>query len=273
MDMMRKAYDNIAASEPFLPFPDSVLPALLALRKTQSTIEESREYLKSQEVSLEQTRRRLEVEQANLDDQNALTKAIEDRIESLRQGAELRRQRSPRQAGKEKMDELVKQKRDYDRETSKLLKALTKFIDNDLGAMLAAEDLGGPVVGDMMDIDSDDLAAGFSAQGRPKKAKADGNQDKTQRRLDEIWGGAQDGGARAKGKGGEASAAGAEMRELTEKLLNTVMNSGGDSSAAYVTIERESAAARFLVRSKVAQFHPKDSTMLRLVDFGREIDD
>jgi hypothetical protein len=28
-----------------------------------------------------------------------------------------------------------------------------------------------------------------------------------------------------------------------------------------------------LVRAKVAQFHPKDARRLRLIDFGRELDD
>lgn len=63
------------------------------------------------------------------------------------------------------------------------------------------------------------------------------------------------------------------MKDLTEALLNSLMESGGDSSAAYVELPKETAAARFLVRSKVAQFHPRDSTKLRLIDFGRELDD
>jgi hypothetical protein len=270
---MSAAYQEAATAAPYLPYPESVLPALLALRKTQSTTEESRAYLKFQRVSTERTQRRLEAEEADLNDQNALTTALEARIRSLRAGAELQRQRTPRQVAKEKIDALAEQKRDYDRETSRLLKALTRFIGEHLGQMLAAEDLGGPVVGDMMDIDDDDLAAGFNAQGRPKKAKPNSNGGKRQQRLDEIWAAGEDSEADARGRTAEASAAGAEMRALTEELLNASMNANGDSSAAYVRLERESAAARFLVRSKVAQFHPKDAARLRLVDFGREIDD
>ena len=66
---------------------------------------------------------------------------------------------------------------------------------------------------------------------------------------------------------------GLDLRELTEELVRSLMESGGDSSAAYVRVERDSAAARFLVRSRVAQFHPKDATRLRLIDFGGELDD
>jgi hypothetical protein len=129
-----------------------------------------------------------------------------------------------------------------------------------------------------MDVDVDELGAGFNAQGKAKKSKASSNEDTRQQRIDQIWGGV-DAQQPHKGKGkgkrdrDEATAAGAELRDLTEQLLNSLMESAGDTSASYVRISRETAAARFLVRSKVAQFHPKDATRLRLVDFGREVDD
>jgi hypothetical protein len=273
LDIMQAAYQGAITATPFLPYPGSVLPALVALQKTQSTIEESRAYLKSQQLSIERTQRQLETEKANLNDQRALAAALENRIMSVRGKLETQSEQTSEQVARGRIDALVKQKRDYERETSKLLKSLTRFIDDHLGPMLAAEDLGGPVVGDMMDVDEDQLVAGFNAQGRPKKAHANPNEDRRQRRLDEIWGGAEEGAPTVRGKTVEAAAASAEMRELTEELLNAVMNAGGDSSVAYVHLERESAAARFLVRSQVAQFHPKDSKRLRLVDFGREIDD
>lgn len=145
--------------------------------------------------------------------------------------------------------------------------------------MLAAEELGGPVVGDMMDIDEQDLVAGFNSQGRVKTTKAKPGDDKRQRRIDEIWGprdGEEGQGHGHKGEGrdrDEITAAGREMRDLTEELLNSLSQSEGDSLAAYVRLPKETAAARFLVRAKVAQFHPKDSNRLRLIDFGRELDD
>ncbi|KAK2073114.1 hypothetical protein P8C59_007420 [Phyllachora maydis] len=171
--------------------------------------------------------------------------------------------------------------------TTEALKRLTKsepflpfqnsFIAKYLGSMLAAEELGGPVVGDMMEIDPDGLEAGFNAQGKPKRAKvSDADSNTRQRRLDQIWGtegGDQTRPGSKKRDRDESVAAGAEMRNLVEDLLNSLVQSGGDTSAAYVKISRESAAVRFLVRSKVAQFHPKDATRLRLIDFGRELDD
>ena len=47
---------------------------------------------------------------------------------------------------------------------------------------------------------------------------------------------------------------------------------GESEGGVYINLNRESAAARFLVRAKVAAFHPKDARRLRLVDFGRDLE-
>ncbi|KAI1078321.1 hypothetical protein F5B20DRAFT_236821 [Whalleya microplaca] len=276
LEIMKTAYDELAAQTPFLPYPGSVLPALLALRRTHQTVEETKAYLASQSGSVENAKRQLEAEQSNLSDQQALSQGLRNRIQSLQDELENRMEMGPDDVARERIEELKEKKKHYDRETTKLLKALRKFIEEHLAGMLAAEELGGPVVGDMMDVDGDDLAAGFSAQGKLKKANDKPDDGKRQRRIDEIWGVREEEGQPGKANQkdwDETTAAGAEMRELTEELLNSLAQSDGDSSAAYVQLPRESAAARFLVRSKVAQFHPKDSTRLRLVDFGRELDE
>lgn len=271
---MTKAYQDITEAEPLLPPLGSPLPALLAMRRAHQTIAETTEYTDSQGASLEQLKRRIEAEQVNLREQQALQTALEDRIQSLRQGLENREEKTEEQIAKERVAELKKEKAHWDKQTSNLMKQLDWFIDEHLGPMLAAEELGGPVVGGLMDIDPDDLSAGFSAHGKLKKAKDQPDQDKRQRRIDDIWGPQDEQGqARRKQKGDEAAAASAEMRDLTEQLMNKLMEADGDSSAAYVEIARESAAARFLVRSKVAMFHPRDARKLRLVDFGRDLED
>jgi hypothetical protein len=186
---------------------------------------------------------------------------------------EARTQKTPDQIGKEIVRELKAKKKNYDAEMRKLVRAFNVFVDEHLAAMLAVEELGGPIVGGILEIDEEMLEAGFSTQGRAKKAKAKANEDKRQRRIDEIWGPRQDGNGDTEGPRSEQEAAGAEMRELTEQLLNSLVEAGGNGPGAYVDLTRESAAARFLVRAKVAQFHPKDATKLRLIDFGGEIDD
>ncbi|ERT03052.1 uncharacterized protein SPSK_09453 [Sporothrix schenckii 1099-18] len=298
LSIMTSAYDAAARSDPFLPFADSVLPALLAMRKTHGVLAESQSYLGGEGATsspaLAEAQRRLALDKARLADQRALQKALEERIVALRSGVEARSTMTAEEKRQEALEKLRSKINEYDRDTAALLKSLKKFIQERLGPMLAAEELGGPVVGSMVDIQTDDLAAGFSSQGKLRKQpsgdKASKNgkgrhEDRRQRRIDEIWGprgGAGGGGSSDEGEGDEgedrsnwdeATAAAAEMQELTEELLNALADAGGDSSAAYVTILRESAAARFLVRSKVAQFHPRDATKLRLIDFGRELDD
>lgn len=265
------AYRDVAASEPFLPFPDSVVPALVALRSTNSTITESRKFLASQKLSLQDAQERLDAEKANLSDQTALTKALENRTQSLREGIESRMAMSPDQVTRERILELKKNIKATDADTSKLLKALKKFINEQLSSMLAAEQSGGPVAGDMMEIDSDDLDAGFSARGKRKKSKSDAATDKRQRRIDDMFEGGQEREDRDEAESDKRVAARDEMQRLTEELMNSLMDSGGSNSDAYVNVSDESAAVRLLVRSKVAEFHPRDSKRLRLVDFGREI--
>lgn len=267
------AYRDVAASEPFLPFPDSVVPALVALRTTNSTIVESRKYLASQKLCLQDAQDKLDAEKANLSDQTALTRALEKRIQSLLEDIESRTTMSPKQVTRERISELKRNIKATDADTSKLLKALKKFIDDRLASMIAAEQSGGPVAGDMMEIDSDDLEAGFSARGKRKKSKPDAATDKRQRRIDDMFEGGQDREGRGESESDKRVAAREEMQTLTEELMNSLMDSGGSNSDAYVNVSDESAAVRLLVRSKVAEFHPRDSKRLRLVDFGREIGD
>ncbi|TGJ82547.1 hypothetical protein E0Z10_g6220 [Xylaria hypoxylon] len=273
-DIMKTAYDELASSTPYLPFPDSVLPALVALRRTHKTVEETKAYLSTHNGSIQDTKKKLELAKADFSNQQALAHSLRGRIQSLQDGLANRMDMEPEDIARERIDELKQKKKTYDKERSKLLKSLGRFINNHLAGMLAAEELGGPVVGDMMDIDEQDLVAGFNSQGRVKTVKAKPGDDKRQRRIDEIWGprDSEDGRGENHNRD-EITAAGQEMRDLTEELLNSLSHSEGDNSVAYVHLLKESAAARFLVRAKAAQFHPKDSNRLRLIDFGRELDD
>ncbi|KAL2270082.1 hypothetical protein VTJ83DRAFT_2266 [Remersonia thermophila] len=274
VQIMADAYRSVTEAEPVLPPPGPILPALLAMRRAHQTIHETNESIQERSASLEKIQQRIEAERARLREQEALHAALKRRIQSLRQGLEDRLEKSEDQRAKERIAELKKQKQHWDVQTRSLMKELDWFIQEHLGPMLAAEELGGPVVGGLMDIDADDVGAGFTAQGKLRTAKAQPDEDKRQRRLDEIWGwqDQQEQAGRRQPRN-EASAASAEMRDLVEQLMNRLMEAEGDTSAAYVEIPRESAAVRFLVRSKVAEFHPRDARRLRLVDFGRDLED
>lgn len=270
LDAVAAAYREVSTSEPFLPFPDSVLPALIALRTTNTTVSESRMFLASQRVSLDEAQDRLETEKASLADQNALTKALENRIHSLREGIETRSAMTPSQVAEGKISTLSQQIKDTDDDTYKLRETLKKFIGETLSAMLAAEEIGGPVAGEMMDVDSDTLEAGFTATGKRKKSKADASPDKRQRRIDDMFGG-EDGEQRGGDEQDKRTAARDDMQELFTELTHKLMAAQGSSTDAYLDIPEESASVRFLIRVKVAEFHPRNSKRLRLVDFGREI--
>lgn len=195
---------------------------------------------------------------------------MENRIERLRTQQEDRSQKTPAQLARELIAAKRAQKDGYDAATQTLGEAMNDFINDYLAAMIAAEELGGPVVGDMLGVEDDNLAAGFTKQGRAKSTKKAVSEKTRQRRIDQIWGN-KTAVEEDEEPPTEAEAADSEMRQLIENLFATLVGPGGGK--AYFQLQRESAATRFLVRAKIAQFHPKDAKKLRLIDFGRELDD
>ncbi|PBP26976.1 hypothetical protein BUE80_DR002087 [Diplocarpon rosae] len=268
---LKVAYESLTPSEPWLPPRESLLPGLLALRVTDEVVKESEDSMVKADFQLQQIRQRLEQERADLEDAKLLQSEMKARVSSLQEKIEERTQQSPGDIAKEMIRTMKKQKVHYDTETVKLMRAYNDFIDKHLAAMLAVEELGGPIVGEMPQVDEDMLGGGFSAQGRLKRGKP--SQDQRQRRIDQIWGPRPDLEEEAEEPWDEKRAAAAEMRHLTEKLMNNLIDVDENGPGAYLDLDRESSAARFLVRSKVAQFHPRDATKLRLLDFGGEIDD
>ncbi|MCJ1397422.1 hypothetical protein MMC11_000615 [Xylographa trunciseda] len=266
--IIKAAYRNLTEAAPKLPSPDSLLPALLALRNTQQVLTESKDSALIVHQKLSEARKRLAQEQADLRDAQLITAALKDRIARLTIEVQEKSQESPEEAATALIASQEQRKQFLEEETRKLAKALARFIKSHLAALLAAEELGGPVVGDLLDVTDEMLAAGFNPRGNAKKPKAQTvNADsKRQSRIDQVWG--SQGGAINDGK--EREAAATEMRLLTEDLLNVAAEEG---TGAYITLTRDSAAARFLIRAKVAQFHPRDARKLRLIDFSRELDE
>ena len=271
--MLTTAYEFLVPKEPYFPLPDSPLPSLLALRNTHQNILDTRTALAQANADLTKAEQRLEREQANLDNANAITKSLDSRILVLNGEKQERTLKSPSQVAKDMIRELKKKKVNYEGETGRMVRSFNKFIDNHLASMLAAEELGGPVVGEVIDIDHLELESGYNSQGKVKKHKGTTDDDKRQRRIDEIWGEPTAEGRRSKESRDERHAAASEMKELTEQLLNNLVEAEAGGGDAYVVLQKESAVARFLVRAKVAQFHPKDARRLRLIDFGRDLDD
>ncbi|KAF7917322.1 hypothetical protein EAE99_009333 [Botrytis elliptica] len=275
---LKHAYDTLSATPPYLPPPKSVLPALLAHRTTTSCIQETQECITTSSHDLSTTTTLLQKEKSDHQDALSIQSALQSRISALTTQLTQQTQKSPSQIFSELQSSFQTGKTHYDTETGNLIRAFNSFIDTHLASMLAAEELGGPIVGEMLSITPQTLIAGFSTQGKPKKPKENPNMDKRQRRIDEIWGPKpsldpddDEDEAEEEEEWDETRAAAAEMRELAEQLLNGLLEADESGSGGYVTLERDSAAARFLVRSKVAQYHFKDARKLKLVDFEKDI--
>lgn len=267
---VKDAYKGLTPAAPFLPEKDSGITTLLTARTLQQNIQGTKEAISSTQEKISKTNEILRREEANLNDATLLTQAMESRIERLCTQQEERSQKTPAQLARELIAAKREQKDDYDATAQRLGEAMNDFINDYLAAMIAAEELGGPVVGDMLVVEDDTLAAGFTKQGRTKTAKKAVSDKTRQRRIDQIWG-TQAVTEEDEDPPTEAEAADAEMRQLIENLFATLIGPGGGK--AYYQLDRDSAAVRFLVRAKIAQFHPKDAKKLRLIDFGRELDD
>jgi hypothetical protein len=250
----------MATQKPNLPTPGSALPTLLATQIIQQSVSDTKKNISTVQSQLETAERQVASEESRLSDAKLLTSSLQARSTRLKTAQSKKAGQSSSEKAKELIRTKQKRKQTFRLETERLQGALDDFIESHLAAMLAAEELGGPVVGELTDVNEDMLTAGFSSQGKPKAPKtsvSSASEGKRQRRIDEIWGTADE-------SRNEKDAAAEEVRELVERLI---------SSGSYVELERDSAAARFLVRANVAQFHPKDARKLRLIDFGRELDE
>lgn len=252
------------------------------MRKTHAVIAQSNALVQEQADSHETQNKQLEADRAALKDQNLIHEALTVRIASLQEELNANAEVTHGDAVNEKRAELQRKAKDFNRRKRQLMIDLLAFMERELAPLLVAEEMGGPVVGDLMDVDPHDLAAGFTAQGKLRRTgKGDAGRDKGQRRIDEIWGNARGEGEARRPAGdnqrrrplNDVEAAAEEMRWLTEQLLNKMTEAAGNTEDAYVTIGRESAAVRFLIRSKVAQYNPRDISRIKLIDFGRELEE
>ncbi|EAL87588.1 hypothetical protein KXW98_006991 [Aspergillus fumigatus] len=264
----KKAYDSLLQSETRLPSPGSPLPSLLAVDEASRLVKESKTSISLTAEKLSADRQRLKAEEANLRDAQLIKDGLEKRIERLNAEKSSQVQKTPAQLAYDLVKEQQEKIERLDTTTEELKSSLYKFVEDTLAPMLAAENLGGPTVGDALEISDTTLKAGYTSHGKPKKPKtpAVGTSDSGQQRIDELVRRqtAQEGNEQATLLN-KREAAAAEMRALLTALL--------DADYSYVDLPHESAASRFLVRAKVAQFHPRDARKLRLIDFGRSLVD
>ncbi|OAL72255.1 hypothetical protein A7D00_3253 [Trichophyton violaceum] len=284
-----QAYKSLLSDgEPQLPAPDSPLNGLLAIREARRLVQEFKHTIPSTAEQLVRDRERLKAEEADLQDGNAITTELQRRIQDIRQNGhgedDTGRKKSRHdlnRAAKEQIRQYRRKGIEIDEKTAELQSALKEFIEEHLAPMLAAEDIGGPVVGDQVEVADSTLEAGYTARGKERKAsrvssgQSAGNK-KQQQRIDELI---HRGKSRRDGEDEDGNeeddarisnpreAAAQEMQSLLESLLSMA------TTSSYVELDQDSAASRFLVKAKIAQFHPRDSQKLRLIDVAREIAD
>ncbi|KAJ5759369.1 hypothetical protein N7520_006525 [Penicillium odoratum] len=254
----KKAYDSLLQTEEELPVTDSALPSLMATEETSRLIKDSKVSVFVTAQKLSEDREQLRIEEANLRDSRAISKGLRERLQRIRSANDRKQEQTPSQVAQEVLREQKKKNKELERESESLTDSLNSFIDETLAPMLAAEDLGGPTVGDALEVSDATLNAGYTAHGKPKKQKVSTEND-GQQRIDKFVRRNNDGSKPTK----KREAAAAEVHELLDALL--------EAGTSYVVLERDSAISRFLVRAKVAQFHPRDARRLRLIDFGRSL--
>ena len=209
------------------------------------------------------SRNSLEREGLALHDARIITQAMGERIESIHVLQHRETDVSPFLRARARIAKQREEKSKLAKENAELETALTAFIDDHLAVMIAAEDLGGPVTGDITDIEGAMLELGFTSQGKarnPRNSKS-GRSIQLQKGLGTYFDAGKDiSGSRRR----ETAATG--MKSLIERLMNA-----RGSGNIYLESQQDSAAARFLVRAKAAQYHPRDATRLRLIDFASDV--
>ena len=250
-----------------MPSPESPLPALLAVQHTIDSISHSKTNLIDINDRLTVVRTEQAQESQNHDLAQSLNNVLQQRTNKMHEDVENLVIKKPTEISAGIVKESKTRRIEYDRSMHDLVKAFNLFVSEHLARMLAAEDLGGPVVGEALDVNDSTLEAGFTQHGKAKKTPQESDKalaQRTKRNL-QIWGNDHSFDDESALKG-EADAAASSFRKLAEKLLNAAVSK--DGSDGYIQIPKENAAVRFLVRSKVAQFHPEDARKLRLLDVG-----
>ncbi|KAE8354669.1 hypothetical protein BDV28DRAFT_130456 [Aspergillus coremiiformis] len=264
----RKAYDSLLQSDTDLPRSGSPLPSLIAVEEISRLVRESKMSVVMTAEKLSTHRQRVKVEEANLRDAQAIKDGLQKRISHIHEQQAKKEQKSPSQRAHDLIEQEQEKKVALEKATEDLKASLHSFIDETLAPMLAAEDLGGPTVGDAMNVSDETLERGYTSHGKPRKPRVSATEshDSSQRRIDElVRGQTSQGDNQERNRSTRREIAATEMHDLLVALV--------DAGSSYIDIPRESAASRFLVKAKVAQFHPRDARRLRLIDFGRSLND
>ncbi|RPA82714.1 hypothetical protein BJ508DRAFT_325180 [Ascobolus immersus RN42] len=245
------AHEKASKELGWTPPKDSPLDSLLAYRNTLNTTKQLEEAISHLDGHLTRLRADVTTEENHLASAKQLNTALQEHLAELEEealqiqqgGSQLREKRKKEAAEKAKLTR---------QEARKLVRGLMSFIDNNLSLMLAAQLAGGPKVGQELDTDALEIWVEKANTGKAKKGT-----------LDAMWGNKDKGDARDL-----REEAGKEMKRLLEELMNASLE-----TSPYVQVEEDSPFVRFLVLAGVAVGHPRDAGKLKLVDFGRTLEE
>lgn len=256
-----RAHERGFAEAGYIPPPASPTNTVLACRSVAHAVAADAAAVRAIQRQLDDAARALAAAKALYAEQQALHNALLPRLQDAAAPP------APSTAGSRaaRTAELHQRARILRQRTARTVKALQRFLSAHLAAQLALEERGGPVAG--LGASPGGEAEASAAAPPPVRGQTTLKQAFAKRRKPRRHPGPEDGEeAEEEAEGAEDdSGAASEMRRLLEDLMNACLDDGGPS---HVVLPRESAAARFLVRARVALFHPRDARRIRLVDFG-----
>ncbi|KAF3936675.1 hypothetical protein ABW19_dt0200054 [Dactylella cylindrospora] len=193
---------------PWIPGEEAGLDTLLALRGVMRVIEESRKGITDTERKLDDMKKVVRREKGWVDNAEEMERELRRKIAELEAAGSLNE--SQDQRDKRKAAEYEKMRKEMAGTSARLVKDLGKFVKGRLGAMIAVEEAGGPVVGSELDIEA--LRQYLEVEDVPsRKGKAAKARERGQRRLDELW-----------GDGNEESGSGDPEKKAGEELLSLI---------------------------------------------------
>lgn len=214
---------------------DSFVTSLLARQKIEKNTREAELTTKILERRLKKTLSIIEREQKILEESKIIGSLLDERLKKL----EMKSQRS----SQEILDECHMNVKEAERSVNKFMRELVRFIDEELGDVLLAEQSG--------------AAVGYTDLSEKKHTKLTAESGQTT--LDKHI------SVEQKDKITLCNS----TKELLENLMNQSVLPGADP---YMIVE-DSVIGRILLRSGLVMLHSKDARKMRLVEFQREIDE
>ena len=285
------------------PSPPSPIPPLLLHRfLTTSITTLSTLTIPETRAQLAKLNAETRSEEASLKETEILAGALQRRIDAIEEalvpstsGGSQDGSDQESQTATKILRDLESKRVTYTQAQRRFLRELSKFVKMYIAPMVAVEGLGGPVVGEEIPLDATGRAVDVvrnlqsGRSGRVARAqKKEVGMEKGQQTIHSMFQGKKRGLDEAEyevpreeeeqvgeedesddGSKAPVHNAAKEIKALLEELMNATM-----SPNQYILLpEGDSATARFLVRANVALFHPRDARKIRLVDFGKSIED